>query len=222
MRHIARRSGTAVGVLTLSACAHFTPGKEPPRLEATPLPPIAAVHKGEAGGVYAAETPWTLVSDTRAFRPGDALTVTLEEVTQASKSADTNYEKTNTVAVTPLSVAGQALKSNITLSADRTFAGTGSSTQQNALTGSITVVVQDVLPNGMLRISGEKSLRLNQGEEFIRVVGYVRSADIDTDNRVSSSRIANAGITYSGRGVLNDANQPGWLAKFFTGPFMPF
>ena len=215
------RWGAAAGSLLLSGCAHFTP-HEPARLEATPLPPIAAVHKGQAGGVYASETPWTLVSDTRAFRPGDALTVTLVETTQASKSADTNYQKTNTATVKPLTVASRALKSDITLSADRTFNGVAASTQQNALTGSITVVVQDVLPNGMLRISGEKSLRLNQGEEFIRVVGYVRSADIDTDNRVSSERIANAGITYSGRGILSAANQPGWLAKFFTGPYMPF
>jgi flagellar L-ring protein precursor FlgH len=215
------RGAAAAGALLMSGCAHFTP-HEPPRLEATPLPPIAAVHKGQAGGVYAPETPWTLVSDTRAFRPGDALTVTLDEVTQASKSADTNLQKTNTVTMKPLTVAGKSLKTDIALSADRTFNGVAASTQQNALTGSITVVVQDVLPNGMLRISGEKSLRLNQGEEFIRVVGYVRSADIDTDNRVSSERIANAGITYSGRGILNDANQPGWLAKFFTGPYMPF
>lgn len=220
MNQPAGRLGAALATLLLSGCAHLLPHAPP--TEATPLPPIATVHKGQSGGVFAADTPWTLVSDTRAFRPGDALTVTLEEVTQASKSADTSYGKKNTVAITPLGIAGKALKTDVNLTADRAFAGTSASTQQNALSGSITVIVQDVLPNGLLRISGEKSLRLNQGEEFLRVVGYVRSADIDTDNRVSSLRIANAGITYSGRGTLNDANQSGWLARFFAGPLMPF
>jgi flagellar L-ring protein precursor FlgH len=186
------------------------------------MPPIAAMHKGQAGGVFTMETPWVLVSDSRAFRPGDALTVTLEEVTQASKSANTSFDKQSAIAFTPATVAGKTLKTDMSVTGDRSFAGTTASTQQNALQGSITVIVQDVLPNGMLRISGEKILRLNQGEEFIRVIGYVRCADIDTDNRVSSLRIANAGITYAGRGTLDEANKPGWLTRFFTGPFMPF
>ncbi len=79
-----------------------------------------------------------------------------------------------------------------------------------------------VLPNGLLRVSGEKSLYLNQGEEFIRVRGYLRAADIDADNRVSSQRIANAQIAYSGQGTLADANTPGWLTRFFASPWMPF
>lgn len=187
----------------------------------TPLP-LITVHKGAAGGLFSAETPWTLVSDNRAFRPGDALTVTLEEVTQASKSANTSFDKQSAVAIAPTTLGAHTLKTNLSLNGDRSFSGTTASTQQNALQGSITVIVEDVLPNGMLRISGEKSLRLNQGEEFIRVVGYVRPQDIDTDNRVSSLRIANAGITYSGRGSLNEANQPGWLIRFLTGPYMPF
>jgi flagellar L-ring protein precursor FlgH len=220
MNALARSLGLVAAALWLASCKTLLPGE--PRAEPPTLPPIAAMRKGQSGGVFTLETPWTLVSDSRAFRPGDALTVTLEEVTQASKSANTSFDKKSAIAVTPATMGGKTLKSDLSVTGDRSFAGTTASTQQNALQGSITVIVQDVLPNGMLRISGEKSLRLNQGEEFIRVVGYVRSADIDTDNRVSSLRIANAGITYSGRGTLNDANQPGWLIRFFTGPYMPF
>jgi flagellar L-ring protein FlgH len=220
MNTVVRRFGLCAGALLLASCKAMLPPE--PHVDPPPLPPIAAAHRGQSGGVFALETPWTLVSDSRAFRPGDALTVTLEEVTQASKSANTSFDKKSAVALAPATIAGKTLKTDLSLSGDRSFAGTTASTQQNALQGSITVIVQDVLPNGLLRISGEKSLRLNQGEEFIRVVGYVRAADIDTDNRVSSLRIANAGITYSGRGTLNDANQPGWLVRFFTGPYMPF
>jgi flagellar L-ring protein FlgH len=215
-----RRLGLAAGAVLLASCKAMLPPE--PHMEAPTLPPIVAMRKGQSGGVFTMETPWTLVSDSRAFRPGDALTVTLEEVTQASKSANTSFDKQSAIAFKPPTLAGKTIKTDMSVSGDRSFAGTTASTQQNALQGSITVVVQDVLPNGMLRISGEKSLRLNQGEELIRVVGFVRSADIDTQNRVSSLRIANAGITYTGRGTLNDANQPGWLIRFFTGPYMPF
>jgi flagellar L-ring protein precursor FlgH len=86
----------------------------------------------------------------------------------------------------------------------------------------VTVIVQEVLPNGLLRVAGEKRLQLNQGEEFLRLKGYLRAADIDNDNQVSSLRVANARIAYSGQGSLADANTPGWLTRFFTGPLMPF
>jgi flagellar L-ring protein precursor FlgH len=84
------------------------------------------------------------------------------------------------------------------------------------------VVVQDVLPNGLLSVSGEKTLMLNQGEEFLRLKGYIRAADIGADNQVSSLRVANARIAYSAKGALADANTPGWLTRFFAGPLMPF
>jgi flagellar L-ring protein precursor FlgH len=110
----------------------------------------------------------------------------------------------------------------IAASADRNFAGDATSTQQNALTGAVTVIVQEVLPNGLLRVAGEKTLLLNQGEEFLRLKGYIRAADINSDNQVSSLRVANARIAYSAQGALADANQAGWLTRFFTGPLMPF
>jgi flagellar L-ring protein precursor FlgH len=84
------------------------------------------------------------------------------------------------------------------------------------------VIVQEVLPNGLLRVAGEKNMTLNQGEEFVRLKGYIRAADVDADNQVSSLRVANARIAYSAKGVLADANSAGWLMRFFTGPLMPF
>ena len=109
-----------------------------------------------------------------------------------------------------------------TPTAKRDVDGNATSTQQNALTGAITVVVQEVLPNGLLKVSGEKNLTLNQGEEMLRLKGYLRPADIDSNNQVSSQRIANAKIVYSGQGTLADANTAGWLTRFFNGPWMPF
>ena len=88
--------------------------------------------------------------------------------------------------------------------------------------GSITVTVVDRLANGNLVLQGEKWLTLNQGDEFIRIRGIVRPYDIGTDNTVTSDKIANARISYSGRGTLANTNRAGWLARFFNTPWMPF
>lgn len=183
---------------------------------------VAARH-GQAGGVFVRESAWSLTSDSRAFRPGDVVTVLLQETTQASKKADTSFGKSGKVSVDPSVLLGNSLsRTAVGLGATRDFSGTSSSTQQNTLQGAITVVVQEVMPNGLLRIEGEKTLTLNQGEEFVRVTGFARAADIDADNRVSSQRIANARIAYAGQGALADANSSGWLMRFFASPWMPF
>jgi flagellar L-ring protein precursor FlgH len=150
------------------------------------------------------------------------LTVVLQEVTQASKAANTKIGKGSSVGVDAPVIAGHTLKADVSLGAQRDFAGTATSSQSNALQGSVTVVVNEVLPNGLLRVEGDKRLYLNQGEETLHVAGYIRADDIDADNRVSSQRIANARIAYSGQGTLADSNSPGWLTRFFTSPWMPF
>jgi flagellar L-ring protein precursor FlgH len=218
----------ALAVLTLAAatglggCAAIVPPVAPPLADA-PLPPVQPMaRKGQSGGLFNPQSAWVLTNDSRAFRSGDVLTVILAETTQASKRSGTSLDKRSSASVQPLSIAGKVLDTSVGLSADREFSGGSSSTQQNALEGAITVVVHEVMANGLLRVSGEKSLWLNQGEEFIRLSGFVRAEDIDATNRVSSQRIANARIAYSGTGTLADANSPGWLTRFFTSPWMPF
>ena len=73
-----------------------------------------------------------------------------------------------------------------------------------------------------MQIQGEKWLNLNRGEEYVRVSGLARPEDIDGDNVVSSLRLADARIAYSGTGELADTNRAGWLTRFFLGPLMPF
>lgn len=207
----------------LTGCAGTPILSEPPKTPTEP-PPVARApaRKGQSGGVFVSESAWSLVGDNRAFRAGDVLTIVLQETTQASKKADTSFGKGSSVGITPTVIGGRTFNTDVAIDAQRDFAGNATSTQQNALQGAITVVVQDVLPNGLLQVQGEKSLTLNQGEEFIRVAGYVRAADVDAENRLSSQRIANARITYSGKGALADANSAGWLTRFFTSPWIPF
>lgn len=186
------------------------------------MPPQRLVRGGVSGGVFTADTV-ALTSDSRAYRVGDAVTVILQETTQASKRAGTSISKGSSIGISPLAALGKVYdKAAIDVSAERDFQGDATSTQQNALSGALTVIVQEVLPNGLLRVAGEKNLMLNQGEEFVRLKGFVRAADVDADNRVSSLRVANARIAYSARGALADANSPGWLTRFFNSPLMPF
>ncbi|WP_229510668.1 MULTISPECIES: flagellar basal body L-ring protein FlgH [unclassified Massilia] len=211
---------TGLLALLLAGCATRAPIAAAPEEDAVPV--ARTVQRGVSGGVFSSDA-LSLTSDARAYRVGDVVTVILQETTQASKRAGTSFSKGSTVGVTPLGVLGKTFgKTGVDISADRSFAGDATSTQQNALSGALTVIVQEVLPNGLLRVAGEKNMTLNQGEEFVRLKGYVRAADVDADNQVSSLRVANARIAYSAKGVLADANSAGWLTRFFTGPLMPF
>ena len=222
MKRFALAAGMAAS-LVLTGCASRVPLNNPvAQDDALALPKTQPARGGVGGGVFSADTV-SLTSDARAFRVGDVVTVLLQETTQASKKAGTSFNKGSSASVTPISALGKTFgRTGLDISADRSFNGDATSTQQNALSGAITVLVQEVLPNGLLRVAGEKRLQLNQGEEYVRIKGYLRAADIDNENQVSSLRVANARIAYSGQGSLADANTPGWLTRFFTGPFMPF
>lgn len=177
---------------------------------------------GRAGGVFESGYNWSLTADRRAYRVGDILTVILEESTQSSKQAGTEFGKSNTVEIAPPMVFGKTKdKLSGSVDANRDFDGSATSRQQNSLHGSITVSVHRVLPNGVLELRGEKWLTLNQGDEYIRLSGLVRADDIENDNSISSQRIANARISYAGRGALSDANAAGWLTRIFNHPLFP-
>ncbi len=220
MKHSTAALCALFSSLILAGCASAPPRQVSNDEDFVPM--ARSTSRGVSGGVFTGETV-SLTSDSRAYRVGDAVTVILQETTQASKRAGTSFSKGSSVGVSPIAALGKTFgKTAIDISADRSFEGDATSTQQNALSGALTVIVQEVLPNGLLRVAGEKNLTLNQGEEFVRLKGFVRAQDIDNDNQVSSLRVANARIAYSGKGALAESNQPGWLTRFFTGPLMPF
>jgi flagellar L-ring protein precursor FlgH len=111
---------------------------------------------------------------------------------------------------------------NTSLNGSDSFDGAGSSTQSNSLVGSLTVTVTDVQANGNLVVQGDKTLKLNQGDEYVHIAGVIRPADIATDNTVTSDKIADAHISYSGKGAVDSSNRMGWLARFFNSVFAPF
>lgn len=210
----------------LSACGLF-PAKEhhPQPVVARVLPPPTPRTEG---AIYQAGQQMELFADLKARRVGDILTIRLTESTNASKNAVTKTAKTTAVANTGPTVFGKTITAagvpifNTSMNGSDTFAGEGTSTQSNSLAGSLTVTVIDVQANGNLVVQGDKSLKLNQGEEFVHIAGVIRPADIATDNTVTSDKIADAHISYSGKGAVNSSNQMGWLARFFNSPFVPF
>ncbi|MDH5358797.1 MAG: flagellar basal body L-ring protein FlgH, partial [Gammaproteobacteria bacterium] len=92
----------------------------------------------------------------------------------------------------------------------------------NTLEGDISVSVVEVLPNGNMVVRGEKVMTINQGNEYIRISGMISPRDIDSNNSISSKRIADVQIAYVGDGPVNDANVMGWLGRFFISALMPF
>jgi len=207
----------------LGGCASFNEMLPEERsTEYEPLELDYSLPPTTGGGLFRSGYTGSLISDRRAVRVGDILTVVLDESTQSSKSAGTSFGKESSIGIDVPTVLGKAYPDVATSAgAERDFKGSAKSSQQNTLRGSIAVSVHRVLPNGTLLVKGEKALRLNQGDEYIRLTGLVRIDDINRYNQVSSQSVANAKISYAGRGVLNDSNSAGWLTRFFASPLFP-
>ena len=191
-------------------------------------PQIDPPRANSAGSLYLASHSLSLFGDRRANQVGDVITITLNENTRSSKSAETSFKKATTNELLNPKVFGSLIQgtgaNNIFNSTNSTheFSGEGESDQSNSLSGTITAVVSKVLPNGLLLVQGEKWFQLNTGEEYVRVSGLVRAEDISATNSVSSLRLADARIAYSGTGTIAEANKAGWLTKFFASTLNPF
>jgi flagellar L-ring protein FlgH len=159
-----------------------------------------------------------LTSGNRASMVGDVLTIVLAERTQAVKTNSASTDRTGSIGLTPPSVGPLSLfrPAEASASGGSEFEGQGNAAQSNALTGEISVTIAQVYPNGTMLVRGEKLVTLNRGDEQIRISGIVRAADVDLYNRVPSTRVADARITYSGSGEIARASKQGWLNRFFS------
>ncbi|MGF1691456.1 flagellar basal body L-ring protein FlgH [Photobacterium kagoshimensis] len=211
-----------LAALVMTGCAPVSSvvDRQPP--EEVPYTNYPTFTPDKDGSLFNASYGMALFQDRRAFRTGDILTVVLDEQTRSSKKAGTSFGKESNTGISVPKIAGTVYpEGEFSLKGDRDFKGASSSSQQNSLSGSITVLVSEVMPNGVLRVRGEKWLKLNQGDEYIRLSGLARVDDIDGSNRISSQRLGDARITYSGRGTLADANEAGWLSRFFNSSWFP-
>jgi flagellar L-ring protein precursor FlgH len=166
-----------------------------------------------ADSLFAEGTFQPLVSDYRAYRPGDSLTVLIVENASAAASADTTTEKSGGLGI-GFKTHSQAKSATIDLNEDS--AGKGKIQRTGKLLAQITVTVQTVEKNGELTVKGEQLLEFNNEKQQIRVEGRVRPRDISQNNTVLSTRVADARISYVGDGILGEKQSPGILTRLLS------
>lgn len=222
----ALRTMPLLAVLLLSGCASLRqpPAETPPPL---PQPAIEAPPRQINGAIYQPGYDTRLYEDRIARRVGDLVTVVFEESTNAKKDASTSISKDTQVDIgapnvfgRPITIGGNPL--SVSASASRSFDGEGAADQSNLFKGVLTSTVIAVQPNGNMVIQGHKKLTLNRGDEYVTVTGVIRREDVQPGNTISSQRVANAQISYTGSGALADANRMGWLNRFFYSVVWPF
>jgi flagellar L-ring protein precursor FlgH len=221
---LAIRSAVSALVLPLAACITTTPATSVHQPMSARPPMVAPPVQGN-GAIYQAGYHRPLFEDRRARNVGDTLTVNIVENTAADKSSNTttnrssdnNFGVTNVAGLPGKSFLGAGLAAN----SDFKFSGDGATASNNVFTGTITVTIIEVYPNGNLLVSGEKQVGINMGSEFIRVSGVVNPLYLTATNSVNSVQIADARIEYRGSGQIENAQQMGWLSRFFMNA-LPF
>ena len=213
---------------TMTACIMQQPMlRDPTFIPPTPVAPVAP-RQAATGSIYNSATSRFLFEDYRARRVGDILTILLEEKTAANKKANTSTKKKGSLAVSVPQLFGRGVTLNgkpvfdSSFGSDVGFSGAGDSSQSNSLRGNVTVAVTQVLSNGNLVVRGEKLLSLNQGSEVVRISGIVRPVDISPQNTIASHQVANAQITYKGKGMVANSNDAGWFTRFMNTKWWPF
>ncbi|WP_082022464.1 flagellar basal body L-ring protein FlgH [Enterobacter sp. Bisph1] len=211
-------------VLTLTGCA-WVPST-PLVQGATTAQPIPGPVPVVNGSIYQTAQPINygyqpLFEDRRPRNVGDTLTIVLQENVSASKSSSANASRDSKAKfgmdTTPRYLEGLFgnAKADIEASGGNNFNGKGGANASNTFSGTLTVTVDQVLINGNLHVVGEKQIAINQGTEFIRFSGVVNPRTISGSNTVPSTQVADARIEYVGNGYINEAQNMGWLQRFF-------
>jgi flagellar L-ring protein FlgH len=211
-------------LLALGACASsthigtYTPKKREYEVpasasqEAAPTSPGSLWRDGRSSAM--------LYTDARALRENDLVVVKVEEVADARRSADTDVTHDSNTKATlgflQASAPAPATGTSLELSGglDKRFKGQGSTARTERLTATVPALVRKVLPNGNLFIEGHRVVLVNAEEQHFYISGVVRPIDIDQENSVKSSMIADAEIEFTGNGILSDNQRQGWAARW--------
>src|ERR1700690_2770169 len=189
------------------------PGYKPVQM---PMPKPEAVS-------YNANSLWrngsrSFFKDQRPHQVGDLLTVTVNITDQANFANETQRSRTDKedsgitdfLGAKTLGATAQKVLPGRILTADGTSSSDGKGTiqRQESLQTNVAAVVTQVLPNGNLVVEGKQEIRVNYEIRELIVAGVVRPEDIQSDNTIDSSKIAQARIAYGGRGQITDVQQP--------------
>lgn len=202
-------------VLLLAGCEVLprTPVVKPEDMVVPALPARQA-----DGSIYQVSRLQPLFEDRRPRMIGDTLTITLNEQVSASKNSASNAGRTGTAGISMKATSSRPAQEGsygLDASVNNDFTGSGGSQATNSFTGTIAVAVMQIMPNGNLRVRGEKQIAINQGTEFIRFSGLVNPRTITGENTVSSTQVSEARIEYVGDGYINEAQRMGWLHRLF-------
>ena len=214
--------GTAALGLALSAATPAEArllGKKKPAEDYSAAPPAAPLPAPANGSIFQPQNGYAaLYEGSVARKVGDPLTIVLVENTQASKSSSSKLDSGGGFSLTPPTTGALSLfkPSDASVSGARNFNGKGTADQSNSLSGEVSVTVVAVYPNNTMLVQGQKRVTLNRGDEFVQIKGIVRTADISADNRILSTRVADARIAYTGKGDVARAGRQGWLGRFFS------
>jgi flagellar L-ring protein FlgH len=171
-----------------------------------------------------------LFGDDKAAKVGDIITVTIDENATSTQSATTNTSKDSSIDMQTPNVLGLPSSLGIqnflnmgtqfdpTVNATiaNSMQGTGTVTRNGTLSATISALITDIVPSGNLRIEGRRSVTINNEEQIMVLRGIVRPQDINFDNTIPSTLIADASISYTGEGVVADEQRKGWLAKILS------
>lgn len=208
----------------LPACAINQPPIVHQPMTARPLPDAAA-RAQPAGSIYQQTNFRPLFEDRRARFVGDTLTIFITEKTAANKKSGASAERTSAISAAVPVVQGLPGKTfqgaELGASSSNKFDGKGQAAASNDFTGTVTVTVIEVLPNGYLLVSGEKQIAMSQGSEFVRFSGVVNPVTVTASNTVISTQVADARIEYRANGYIDEAQTMGWMARFFNN-VLPF
>jgi flagellar L-ring protein precursor FlgH len=203
-RGIMRKAIGAIGLLVvalpLTACVPppSTSIREPLTARPAPLP---LVPNNEGAIFIAGVNDHPMFEDMRPRHVGDVLIVNIVETTAASGKSGHDDTNTGSLAVTAPSLTG--LTGGVAGSSGVKSGGASDSSGSNSFTGAITVTVIEVLPNGNLRVAGEKQVSIKYAQEYVRFSGIVNPATISGSYTVQSTQVADVHVEYKGANSID-------------------
>lgn len=180
--------------------------------EVLTIPSGSLFNANKAIGIYQARNIYEI---------GDMILVKLDESMLAQKQLNYKSQKSDSFTLEPVTLNAGSInvsgdKLNAEYDQEKDFDSSAQSKQSNSLVGDITVFVREITPNGNLIVAGEKWMSLNKGQEYIRFSGEVRARDIEENNTVSSIKIGNTQIVFTGKGELQENQDESFLGTLFS------
>ena len=175
---------------------------------------LCAAHTAVAvESLYREDQYQSLTADRRGAKVGDLVTVQIFEASSATSTADTRSDRSAAIGV---ELAGNQRRARGSATLSNDMAGQGRTERTGRLLAQVTVSIQEILPNGDLRLGGEQLLEINDERQQIRLEGRIRPVDLQENNLVVSSRLADAKISYVGTGAVGDKQKPAWWQRLLT------